>query len=283
MTAKKAKAKAPKTAKTATRKPRAPRKPKAAARHTEARTLPGLPAPIQSRALVANPASVALAPLDHTAHAQQNGQATDEASNPYATREAWLVMVIDTIMRPLFKRRAGVVLPDNIRVAVGFPSTGRNNKRIGECWSSTASADKHYEIFIHIGLDSVQRALDVLVHELVHVAVGLAAGHGKAFKTCAVKVGLQGKMTATTASPELAEFLKKALELLPAYPGARLATEGDSNKPKKQGTRMLKAECDCCGYTFRLTRKWAALGLPSCVCGEGKFILDGDLDESEEE
>jgi len=286
MTAQKAKApKAPRAKaapKSTARKPRAPRKPKAQASRTEARTLPGLPAPIQSRALVADPASVALAPIDHTAHAHNKAAPESDPSNPFTTRESWLVMVIENVMRPLFERRAGITLPTNIRVAVGFPSTGRNNKRIGEVWSSTASADKHFEIFIHVGLDSVERALDVLIHELVHIAVGLAAGHGKAFKAVALKVGLQGKMTATTATPKLAEFLKKALQVLPPYPGARLETGGESNKPKKQGTRMLKAECSCCGYTIRLTRKWAASGLPACVCGEGEFILDGDIEETDE-
>jgi hypothetical protein len=138
-------------------------------------------------------------------------------------------------------------------------------------------------VFIHVGLDSVARALDVLIHELVHIAVGLAAGHGKAFKKVASRVGLQGKMTATTASPELAEFLAKAVEALPTYPGAKLETGGESNKPKKQTTRMLKAECSCCGYTIRLTRRWAVAGLPNCVCGIGEFILDGELEDEGDE
>jgi hypothetical protein len=33
---------------------------------------------------------------------------------------------------------------------------------------------------------------------------------------------------------------------------------------KVQTTRRLKAVCPSCGYTVRLTSKWAALGLPSC-------------------
>jgi hypothetical protein len=282
MTAQKAKAKAPrakrsaKAAPSATRKPRAKRSAKAA---ETTRTLPGLPAPIQSRALVSNAPSVALAPIDPTAHAHSQ-QSEAAAQGVYTTRESWLQMVIETVMRPLFKRRANIELPTNIRVSVGFPSTGRSNKRIGEVWSSTASADKHFEIFLHVGLDTVTRALDVLIHELVHIAVGLQAGHGKPFKAVAVKLGLEGKMTATTAGEKLAAFLKNAVAILPAYPGAKLSTEGDSNKPKKQNTRMLKAECPCCGYTIRLTKKWAMLGLPNCICGAGQLILDGDIEDS---
>ncbi|MCH3755961.1 hypothetical protein LZC13_10090, partial [Campylobacter coli] len=38
----------------------------------------------------------------------------------------------------------------------------------------------------------------ILAHELVHAAVGIAAGHGKAFKRVAVGLGLVGPMRATT-------------------------------------------------------------------------------------
>jgi hypothetical protein len=47
---------------------------------------------------------------------------------------------------------------------------------------------------------------------------------------------------------------------LGAYPHAALTM----STKKTQGTRMLKAVCPSCGYTVRLTAKWADLGLPSC-------------------
>jgi hypothetical protein len=31
---------------------------------------------------------------------------------------------------------------------------------------------------------------------------------------------------------------------------------------------MLKALCLGCGYTIRLTKKWADMGLPTCPCGD---------------
>lgn len=33
---------------------------------------------------------------------------------------------------------------------------------------------------------------------------------------------------------------------------------------KKQGTRLLKAECEKCGYTVRVTKTWLAVGMPAC-------------------
>jgi hypothetical protein len=50
------------------------------------------------------------------------------------------------------------------------------------------------------------------------------------------------------------------IDSLGPYPHAALTM----NSKKVQGTRMLKAVCPSCGYTVRLTSKWANLGLPSC-------------------
>jgi hypothetical protein len=36
---------------------------------------------------------------------------------------------------------------------------------------------------------------------------------------------------------------------------------------KKQSTRMLKLECDECGYVVRTTQKWINVGVPVCHCG----------------
>ena len=38
---------------------------------------------------------------------------------------------------------------------------------------------------------------------------------------------------------------------------------------------MLKAECPKCGYTIRLTKKWADLGLPSCPIEDATLVLNG--------
>jgi hypothetical protein len=45
----------------------------------------------------------------------------------------------------------------------------------------------------------------ILGHELVHAAVGLAAGQGKAFRCVASGIGLIGRMAAATVGPEIRE------------------------------------------------------------------------------
>ena len=68
----------------------------------------------------------------------------------------------------------------------------------------------------------------------------------------AVAIGLTGKMTQTVAGPRLGETLKSIADQLGPYPHAKI----DPSLRKKQGTRMLKIECDACGFTARTSGKW---------------------------
>ena len=182
----------------------------------------------------------------------------------HENREGWLHAGINAL-RPHFGQ-AGYTVPDNVRVTCGWPSTGalaKKNRRIGECWSDTASDGKVFEIFITPALADPVRVLDILTHELVHATVGLAAKHGKLFKRCALAVGLEGKMRATVAGEALSKTLGGIARGLDAYPHQELKhmTTGQA----KQGTRLIKAECGCCGYTVRVTRKWVDRdGAPLC-------------------
>lgn len=116
----------------------------------------------------------------------------------------------------------------------------------------------------------------ILAHELVHAAVGIAAGHGKSFKRTAIGLGLVGPMRATTPG---APFLATVAPLLAAagpLPHARLDTGGETTRPKKQATRLLKCECETCGYTVRTARKWLeTIGAPLCpTAGHGAMRHD---------
>ena len=71
---------------------------------------------------------------------------------------------------------------------------------------------------------------------------------------------LEGKLTATTIGQDFKDTFESLVSGLEEYPHARLNVSGR----KVQTTRMLKASCPVCGYTIRLTSKWANLGLPSC-------------------
>lgn len=116
-------------------------------------------------------------------------------------RESWLNRVA-LGMAPLFAA-LDAPLPARVRVAIGFTSRGAKGKAIGECWDNRLSADGHFEIFIRPDLAHAPDAMPaqigaILAHELVHAAVGIPAGHGKAFKRVALGLGLVGPMRATT-------------------------------------------------------------------------------------
>ena len=199
------------------------------------------------------------------------------------TREGWLD---DAVMRlrPAFTR-AGVALPDAVKVSVGFPSkhsTGARLVALGQCWDASASADGVAQVFISPLLDEPVTVLGVLVHELVHAAIGCEHGHKAPFKRAAVAMGLEGKMTATVAGPALTVTLTALAAALGEFPHAKL-TPGAADK--KQTTRMLRVRCEPCDYLCRLTRKMLdSLGAPFCPgCQERMKTDDQSNDEDTDE
>lgn len=177
-------------------------------------------------------------------------------------REDWLSAAVSEL-RPFFDA-IGKPLPANVRVACGFPLGANRTGALGQCWADTASADKTFEILINPKLDDPLQVFDVLVHELCHSTAG-AMNHGVNFQkvACAMHLlpsaGPKG-WKATARGPEFLSTFGAIVDSLGPYPHAALTM----NTKKVQTTRMLKAVCPSCGYTVRLTSKWAALGLPSC-------------------
>ena len=201
----------------------------------------------------------------------------------YKTREQWLNAAAQKL-KPRFAA-AGVDTTQPFRVSIGFPSSGRKGKAIGECWSNNSTADSVCEIYITPTLDNPNRIIDILAHELVHAYVGHEAKHGPAFKRVALAIGLTGKMTATVASDELNAWIDSILPSLGDLPHSALAA--GTNGKKKQSTRMRKAHCTDCGYTVRVTAKWIDTAIPTCPnescdsCGEHMHVDSPEDSEGE--
>ena len=193
----------------------------------------------------------------------------------YATREEFLNAFIDAA-RPHFER-VNAPLPPNVRVAVGFTSNGSKGRAIGEVWSSDASADGMFEIFINPTLADAAAVCAVLVHELTHCAVGLAAGHGPHFKRVATSLGLGGKMTATVPLAAWFDWAMPIIEGLGPMPYGALNADGDNNARPKQPTALRKVECPVCGFLARVTLKHIAphafLRCPNPEC-DGELICE---------
>jgi len=79
-------------------------------------------------------------------------------------------------MAPMFER-LGTPLAARLRIAIGFTSSGRRSRHIGECWDNQCSEDRHFEIFIGADLGESKELMPmqvaaILGHALVHAAVG---------------------------------------------------------------------------------------------------------------
>jgi hypothetical protein len=210
--------------------------------------------------------------------------------NVHTTREAWLRAATDEL-RPLFAA-AGYTVPEKIRAAIGFTSTGRKSKRRGECWSFASSADQTFELFVRVDIDEPTAVLAVLTKELVHATLPASAGHGALFKAAALKLGLQGPMRNATPGVLLEAKLAQIADVLGPLPHARLdigqlpLTAIALDRPRKQKARMLKAECQGggvgCGYVVRIASKWVRdLGAPLCP-KHGAMIVDDPKPEQDE-
>ncbi len=83
-------------------------------------------------------------------------------------------------------------------------------------------------------------------------------------------------MTATTPGDAFLAAVAPILVAAGPLPHARLDTGGETTRPKKQATRLLKCECEACGYTVRTARKWLeTVGAPLCPAeGHGAMQYD---------
>ena len=163
-------------------------------------------------------------------------------------REAWLQKATKLIARRV-KEKAGVEVPQDVQVSCGWPGGGSPNKRIGECWPRSRSAEGVNQVFISPRLDDRDMVLATLVHELVHATDDCASGHGKGFSKVARAVGLEGKMTSTVAGDELKAWFKDLA--LPAYPHKSVMP--GSGRSNRSGVRV-KIECPDTGMAFWVSK-----------------------------
>jgi hypothetical protein len=195
------------------------------------------------------------------------------------TREQWLNLLKERF-RDVFKELApSWTFPEKLRISVGWPSKnplGRKKRSIGQCWHPDCSEDGSTEIFISPFLGDAYKAAETVLHELVHAVVGTEAGHKGQFVSCAKKLGFMAPWTQTPASDELKDRIANILGTMPPFPHAGLDAAMVDKMTKKQGTRMLKAKCQECGYTVRTTKQWLdKSGAPLCPCNTQVMAVDG--------
>lgn len=175
------------------------------------------------------------------------------------TREEWLLKA-SVMLNQLFLDH-GAIIP-NHRVSMSWP-IGNYKKVIGQYFPPHLHTDNVASIYISPSLPNSLTVLEVYVHELVHACTP-GDGHGKAFGRLARAVGLSGKLTATKAGEGLSIRLNSLITELGEIPSAQVTY---TRLTKKQTTRLVKVQCESCGYICRVTNKWlVALGTPFCRC-----------------
>jgi len=184
-------------------------------------------------------------------------------------REAWLRSAYALLRRKLIRE-----CPEHVAVSWSFPSKGGTSaarRTIGECHYKGASAGGKIEgdrvVLISPMLREPSQLVETMLHEMVHVALPMGTGHRKQFSRLAARVGLVKPWTATKASPELAQRIRKEfLPALPAWPGGFLQIQ------TTQKNRQLKATCDC-ARIIRGSAKLFEAGPILCGLCESTFEL----------
>lgn len=186
----------------------------------------------------------------------------------HRTREQWLnaaaLKMHTEFFKPLKLER-----PRHLRISCGWPRGC--SKAIGQCWHPKTSGDETTEVFISPVLAEATTphgVLPTLLHELVHAYVGTEQKHGGEFRKTCLKLGLEGKMTATfvTEGTELHKRLAKLASVLGPYPHAVLTMPAKYGRAKKKGRRSLTLRSVDPAYgDFRVTmraERLAAWGPP---------------------
>lgn len=174
------------------------------------------------------------------------------------TREQWLIDASNAL-RPLFQL-AGAPLPTELpQLSISLPSRGAlSGKTVGQCFWQAAPM----HVFISPLHKTPFEVIDTLAHELVHVVTPGAKHGGKFVKVCKALGLTSGKPTSAAAGPELTPKLEKIITELGALPHVALDPKITERKP--QTTRMLKAWCEECQYTVRVSAKWLDVARPTC-------------------
>lgn len=185
----------------------------------------------------------------------------------FETREQYLVAAGRLLDAEVLQKKTESKMPAEWYVSVMEPS----GRVIGRAWP--ASHDAHH-MFVSAALSDAVQVLATLLHEMIHLAVGVKEKHNKVFGKAARAVGLVGKLTATTAGPELAEYLKSLDAQLGGYPHKPLTARitNKTGRDNRVACRSINDE----GYKVLIARKWVEChGFPKDPWGDDMVPIKG--------
>lgn len=195
------------------------------------------------------------------------------------TREEWLREAAILIEKDILSKQL-VSLPEQWTVSVGFPFGSA--KAIGQAWDKESSEDKQtHQMFISpvLGNHDIVQMLQVLLHEMIHLAVGVDQKHGGMFKTVARNIGLEGRLTATYVSdnnPLYAQLQSIASAVGWQYPHKTIVKNVKAKKERKSNIVKLVSPQDS-SYTVKMNKNlMESFGVPKDAWGNQMELAEGD-------
>lgn len=197
------------------------------------------------------------------------------------TREQWLNALAKKL-RPIVAAHHSGDFTDKLRLSCGYPTSGNRTNTIGECIYPQSSADGHTEVFVRPDIAEGLAVAEIVVHELIHAALGPGYAHGPVFKKLATAVGLRGKMKATHAGDELKARLSEIVEKLGPYPHSALVVQRAGRGSVAKGNKAQRnVTCPLCGFRAKVYTDQLSMGRAKCPDGDelkfkGEAVDDED-------
>lgn len=202
------------------------------------------------------------------------------------THESFIARVAELAAKRLKPEEQAVIR--KIKLLYGTGPNGLRGVTYFKRWQNGASDPAPLVEICAGGEDNWLQLAETTLHELGHVLAGWNAGHGNAWKSACKRLGLRRAMAAGQSytlaliDPDL-RFAVTALELpvdgapvhghanvprLNVKPcSAGVGTRGGTSRGTGSGSRLIKVECEQCGYIARVARSWlTATGTPLCPC-----------------
>ena len=98
------------------------------------------------------------------------------------------------------------------------------------------------------------------VHECIHAIDNCEHGHGKEFKSIALRVGFKVPMRSTPVGDELKQRIAEIIGRIGEYRGSTIKA---AHKPRIQKP-PARARCPECGYTITMLKDFLNIGPPIC-------------------
>jgi len=192
------------------------------------------------------------------------------------TREDWLREAAILLNEDILSKYK-TCLPELWKVSVGFPSSA---SAIGQAWDKEACEDgKTHHIFIspELGNHDKVQLLQVLLHECIHIAVGIDQKHGGEFKRVARDIGLEGRLTATYVSSDNPLY-QQLLDIYHAvgweYPHVTLKKNAKPKKEREKTQTVLVSVNDE-GYVVKIKNDvLESLGFPVDPWGDEMVVKE---------